>query len=104
VRGLVFLGFPLHRRKAPATERAEHLRALALPLLFVQGTRDELAEIGLVRELAASLGARATLREVEGGDHSFALRRSAGRSEAEVHAELAAAIAAWMRPLSSPSP
>jgi len=101
VRGLVFLGFPLHARNAPSTARAEHLRALELPLLFLQGTRDELAEIGLVRELAVSLGARATLRELPGGDHSFALRKSAGRSEAEVHAWLAAEIAAWMRPLSA---
>jgi len=69
----------------------------------VQGTRDELAEIGLVRELVASLGARAALRAVEGGDHSFALPKSAGRSEPMVQAELAAAIAAWMRPLSAPS-
>jgi predicted alpha/beta-hydrolase family hydrolase len=103
VRGLVFLGFPLHARKSPSLARAEHLRAVELPLLFVQGTRDELAEIGRVRELAASLGSRATLHELAGGDHSFALPKSAGRSEAEIHAALAAAIAAWMRPLSSPS-
>ena len=103
VRGLVFLGFPLHARKSPSLARAEHLKAVALPLLFVQGTRDELAEIGLVRELVASLGARAALRAVEGGDHSFALPKSAGRSEPMVQAELAAAIAAWMRPLSAPS-
>ena len=101
LRGLVFLGFPLHPRKAPARTRAEHLAAVGLPMLFLQGTRDELAEIGLVRELAVSLGARATLRELPGGDHSFALRKSAGRSEAEVHAWLAAEIAAWMRPLSA---
>lgn len=103
LRGLVFLGFPLHPRKTAATGRADHLRALTLPLLFLQGTRDELAEIGLMRELAASLGPRATLREVEGADHSFALRKSAGKSEAQVHGELAGAIAGWMRPLSSPS-
>ena len=97
VRGLVFLGFPLHTRKAPATTRAEHLRSVALPMLFLQGTRDELADIALVRTLVQELGPRATLRELDGADHSFALRKSAGKSEAEVHEELARAIADWIR-------
>jgi len=99
VRGIVFLGFPLHPRGAPATARAQHLHGVALPLLFLQGTRDELAELGLMRALAAELGPRATLHELEGADHSFAVRKSAGRSAAEIHAELARTIAGWLRAL-----
>ena len=99
MRGIVFLGFPLHPRGAPATARAQHLHGVALPLLFLQGTRDELAELGLMRALAAELGPRATLHELEGADHSFAVRKSAGRSAAEIHAELARTIAGWLRAL-----
>jgi predicted alpha/beta-hydrolase family hydrolase len=66
-------------------------------MLFLSGTRDDLAEIGAMRELCAELGSRATLHEVDGGNHSFELRKSAGRSSAEVHAELASALADWIR-------
>ena len=101
VRGLVFLGFPLHPPKKPSRARAEHLRAVAVPMLFLQGTRDDLAELALIREVCAELAPRATLREVDGADHSFELRKSAGRSSAEVRKELAAAIAEWARPLAA---
>ncbi|MGH9883918.1 MAG: alpha/beta hydrolase family protein, partial [bacterium] len=99
LRGLIFLGFPLHPAKKPSRVRADRLRDVALPLLFLQGTRDDLAEIAAMRELCGELGPRATLHEVDGADHSFALRKSAGVSAAEVHARLASAIADWIRPL-----
>lgn len=98
VRGLVFLGFPLHPPKKPARTRAEHLRAVTVPMLFLQGTRDDLAELGLIREVCGELP-HATLRELDGADHSFALRKSAGRSDDEVRRELAGAIADWLSPL-----
>ena len=72
-------------------------------MLFLQGTRDDLAELGLIREVCAELAPRATLRELDGADHSFELRKSAGRSSAEVRKELAAAIADWARPLAAGS-
>jgi predicted alpha/beta-hydrolase family hydrolase len=99
VRGLVFLGFPLHPPKRPGRTRAEHLRAVTLPMLFLQGTRDDLAELGLIREVCGQLAPRAVLRELDGADHSFAVRKSAGRSGDEVRRELAAAIADWLSPL-----
>ena len=97
VRGLVFLGFPLHPAKQPARARAEHLRAVTVPMLFLQGTRDDLAELGLIREVCGELAPRAVLRELDGADHSFALRKSAGRTSDEVRRELAAAIAEFTR-------
>lgn len=96
VRGLVFLGFPLHAAGRPATVRGDHLAAVKLPMLFVQGTRDRLAEPDLIRPLCRGLGARATLHEVEEGDHSFRVPRRTGRSEEEVLDEIAAVVAAWM--------
>jgi predicted alpha/beta-hydrolase family hydrolase len=74
VRGVVLVGFPLHPPRAPATERADHLPAAAGPLLFVQGSRDELAELALLRPIVAGLGARATLRVIEGAGHDFSRR------------------------------
>jgi hypothetical protein len=97
VRGLVFVGFPLHRRKAPSRARAEHLARVTLPMLFLQGTRDELADSELMRAVCGELGPRATLCEVTGADHSFAVRKASGRTDAEVLRELAATIAAWTR-------
>jgi hypothetical protein len=99
VRGLVFFGFPLHPAGAPGTRRAEHLARVAEPMLFLQGTRDKLAELDLLRPIVERLGARATLHVVEGADHSFALPKRAGRSEDEVLDELAGTAAAWTRTL-----
>jgi len=96
VRGIVFYGFPLHLPKKPAVERAEHLRRVQRPMLFLQGTRDELAELGLVTQVAAELGAHATLHVVEGADHSFAVLRRDGRTANEVFAELGETAAGWM--------
>jgi len=97
VRGLVFVGFPLHRPKEASTERAKHLDGVALPMLFLQGTRDEMAEIDLIRQVAAGLGDRVTLHEVEGADHSFHVLKRSGRTDVEVMEELADTIAAWAR-------
>jgi predicted alpha/beta-hydrolase family hydrolase len=99
VRGLVFLGFPLHAPGKPSRGRGDHLGETVLPLLFLQGTRDKLADLGLLEPLCGALGARATLHIVEGGDHSFAVLKRSGRHPDEVHAEIADAIAAWTRAL-----
>ena len=71
VVGLVFLGFPLHAPGKPSNERAAHLRDVRVPMLFLQGSRDDLADLALLRPVAESLGERATLKVFEGGDHSF---------------------------------
>jgi predicted alpha/beta-hydrolase family hydrolase len=89
VRGLVFLGFPLHPAKQPATERARHLADVTVPMLFLSGTRDELAELALLRPVVAALGERATLHVVEHADHGFAVLKRSGRTPADVLVELA---------------
>jgi len=96
VRGLVFLGFPLHPAGTPASERAEHLAAVSVPMLFLQGTRDALADLALMHPVIASLGARATMHVVDGGDHSFEVLKRTGRTADEIHDELADTIAAWL--------
>jgi predicted alpha/beta-hydrolase family hydrolase len=96
VRGLVFLGFPLHASGRPGAERGAHLREVGIPMLFLQGTRDSLAELALVRPLCDSLGARARLHVVEGGDHSFHVLKRSGRSDDAVQDELADTIAGWI--------
>jgi hypothetical protein len=97
VRGLVFLGFPLHPAGRPGTERAEHLSGVDVPMLFLQGTRDRLADLDLLQPVCRELGSRATLHVVEGADHSFGVLVRSGRSADEVMAELADAVAAWAR-------
>jgi predicted alpha/beta-hydrolase family hydrolase len=101
VRGLVFLGFPLHAAGRPSAERAVHLHEVAIPMLFLQGTRDALADLSLLRPLCESLGARARLHVVDDGDHSFHVRKSSGRSDEAAQDELADVIAAWTRPLAA---
>jgi len=96
VRGLIFLGFPLHAAGRPSDARAEHLSAVRIPMLFLQGTRDELAELTLLRPVIERLGARATLQLSEGADHSFHVRRDSGTTDAAVQAALVDAIAAWI--------
>jgi hypothetical protein len=95
VRGLVFLGFPLHPPGRPGTSRAEHLSEVRIPMLFLQGTRDEFAGLDLLRPVVAALGDRATLHLVEGGDHSFKMLKRTGRTEEDVMGELAETIVAW---------
>ena len=104
VRGLVFLGFPLHPAGKPAIERAKHLDQVALPMLFLQGTRDELADLALVRQVAGRLGKRATLHEVAEADHAFHVLKRTGRNDAEVLAELLDTAAGWMTGLAGGSP
>jgi uncharacterized protein len=96
VKGLVFFGFPLHPPGQPGTKRAEHLGRVTVPMLFLQGTRDALADLKLLRPICKGLGERATLHVVETADHSFHVLKSAGRSDADVLRELAQTAAAWM--------
>jgi hypothetical protein len=96
VGGLVFLGFPLHPPKRPGTSRAEHLDRVTVPMLFLQGTRDDLADLELIRTVIGRLGPRATLHVVDGADHSFAVLKRSGRTADEVLAELAGAVAGWI--------
>jgi uncharacterized protein len=97
VQGLIFFGFPLHPPKRPGTKRAEHLAKVKMPMLFLQGTRDTLAELDLLRPVAADLGARATLHVIETADHSFHVLKKSGRNDAEVLRDLVETAAAWMR-------
>ena len=95
VRGLVFFGFPLHPPKHPSTKRAEHLSQVTLPMLFLQGTRDELADLNLLGPVCAKLGERATLHVIETADHSFHVLKKSGRRDEDVLRELAETTAAW---------
>jgi len=96
VRGLVFLGFPLHPAGRPSDERANHLLEVQAPMLFLQGTRDQLADVQLVSALAERLGARATLKLFDDADHSFHVPARTGRKDAQVRAELLDALAGWI--------
>ena len=95
VAGLVFLGFPLHPDKQPGTTRADHLANVTLPLLFLQGTRDTLAELSLLEPIVKKLGSRATLHIVEHADHMFHVLKRSGRTDEQVLDELADTVAAW---------
>ncbi len=95
VSGLVFLGFPLHPAGQPGITRADHLERVPLPMLFLQGSRDALADLALLRPVVAKLGERATLRVIEGADHSFHVLKRSGRTDEQVLDELADAVDAW---------
>ncbi len=95
VQGLVFLGFPLHPPGRPGDSRAEHLARVQIPMLFLQGTRDDFADLKLLRPLVKRLGERATLHLVEGGDHSFHVLKRSGKTDADVMGELTEAIVVW---------
>jgi predicted alpha/beta-hydrolase family hydrolase len=97
VRGIVFLGFPLHPPKRPGTARGEHLQQVDVPMLFLQGTRDDLADLGLITGICTGLGARATLHAVDGADHSFSVLKRSGRTDVQVMDELADTITDWAR-------
>ncbi len=96
VRGLVFVAFPLHPAGRPGTTRAEHLARVEVPMLFLQGMRDALAELELLRPVAERLAPLATLHLVEGADHAFAVLKRSGRTGEEVLAELAVTTAEWI--------
>jgi predicted alpha/beta-hydrolase family hydrolase len=100
VRGLAFLGFPLHPPGQPSDTRAEHLSGVEIPMLFLQGTRDEFADLDLLRPLVARLGARATLTLFDDTDHSFHVPAKSGRTDAEVMSELLDVLANWITDLS----
>jgi predicted alpha/beta-hydrolase family hydrolase len=95
VRGLAFLGFPLHPAGKPSSDRADHLGDVKIPMLFLQGTNDKLAELGLLKPLAKTLGARATLHLVEAADHSFHVPVRSGRRDSEVMADVLDVFVAW---------
>jgi uncharacterized protein len=95
VHGLVFLGFPLHPAGRPSDERAAHLFDVQVPMLFLQGTRDELADLQLLRPLTARLGERAQLQLFQDADHSFHVPARAGRKDDDVRSEMLDALAAW---------
>jgi len=99
VRGLIFVGFPLHPAGRPSRARADHLAAVRIPMLFLQGTRDELAELSLIEALCRELGARATLHRSADADHAFHVPARSGRSDAEVLAGLVRECCGWMRAL-----
>ena len=96
VQGLIFFGFPLHAAGKPSSERGAHLAEVNVPMLFLQGTRDRLAELDLIRPLCRRLGKRATLHSVEGGDHSFHVPKRSGRTDEDVQNELAETVGAWV--------
>jgi len=95
VRGLVFFGFPLHPPNRPGTKRAEHLAKVSIPMLFLQGTRDTLADLTRLRPICADLGSRAALHIIPEADHSFHVPKKSGKTDAEVMTELAQTTAAW---------
>ena len=95
VAGLALLGFPLHPPGKPGDERGTHLADVKVPMLFLQGTRDEFADHGLIEPLCRRLGDRATLHLVEGANHAFKVPARSGRKDADVRAELADALVAW---------
>lgn len=97
VRGLAFLGFPLHPPGQPGTSRADHLDRVDLPMLFLQGTRDTFARLELLTPVCERLGSRATLHPVEGGDHSFGVQKRSGRTADEVMTELVETFVNWAR-------
>ena len=97
VRGLVFVGFPLHPAGKPSDERAAHLAEVDCPMLFLQGTRDELAALDQLQPVLRRLGGRATLVLLEDGDHSFHVRARSGRTDGETLEAMVEATAGWMR-------
>lgn len=96
VRGLAFLGFPLHPSGKPSIERAEHLRDVKIPMLFLQGARDKLADLTLLRPLLGRLGEHATLTVIDDADHSFHVPARTGRKDADVRREMLHVLAGWI--------
>jgi predicted alpha/beta-hydrolase family hydrolase len=101
VAGLAFLAFPLHPAGRPSQERADHLADVEIPMLFLQGTRDELATLDLLEPVVQRLGARATLKLLQEADHSFHVRASSGRRDPDVRQELVRALVDWIDGLQS---
>ena len=102
VRGLAFLGFPLHPAGAPSSDRAKHLFDVQVPMLFLQGTRDELAHLPLIESLASELKERSTLELFADADHSFHVPKRSGRTDAQVIGDLADALVHWLETTVAP--
>jgi predicted alpha/beta-hydrolase family hydrolase len=102
VRGLAFLGFPLHPPGKPSTSRAAHLSELKIPMLFLQGTRDDFAEMTLLEPIVKGLGGLASLHLVQEADHSFHVPARSGRNDREVMSEVLNALSAWIGGLANP--
>ncbi len=100
VRGLVFLGFPLHPAGKPSQDRSKHLFDVKIPMLFLQGTSDKLAELDQLNPVCKSLGTRATLKLFADADHSFHVPARTGRKDAEVLADVLDTLAAWIEGVS----
>ena len=101
VVGLAFFGFPLHAAGKPSSERGDHLNEVKIPMLFLQGTNDKLAELDLLKPVVKKLGSRATLHLVEAADHSFHVPARSGRKDAEVMTEVLDAFVAWITAIKS---
>jgi len=99
VRGLIFFGFPLHPPNRPGTKRADHLAKVPVPMLFLQGTRDTLADLKLLEPIARQLGPHAKLHIIESADHGFHVLKRSGKTDASVLTELAQTAAAWAETL-----
>ena len=95
VCGLVFFGFPLHPPNKPGSKRAEHLKKVTVPMLFLQGTRDTLADLTLLKPICKELGSLATLHIIETADHSFHMLKKSGKTDADALRELAQTTASW---------
>lgn len=104
VTGLVFVGFPLHPAGKPSIDRAAHLANVGCPMLFLQGTRDELAALDLLQPVVQGLGARATLSMFDDADHAFHVRASSGRNDAQVMESMLDAMVGWMHEVDVPGP
>jgi uncharacterized protein len=104
VQGLVFLGFPLHPAGKPSVERAKHLFEVQAPMLFLQGTRDELADLALMEGVCQKLGSRSTLQLFQGADHSFHVSARTGRRDSEIRVELLEALRDWINKALSRTP
>ena len=96
VVGLAFIGFPLHAAGRPSVDRAAHLSEVSIRMLFIQGTRDALAELPLIESTVAELGALATLLVIDGADHSFHVLARSGRNDAEAMSDVLDGLASWM--------
>jgi predicted alpha/beta-hydrolase family hydrolase len=101
IKGIAFFAFPLHPAGEPAVNRAAHLFDVEIPMLFLQGTRDALADVSLLKPVVRDLGEWATLHLAEGADHSFHVLKSSGRTDREVLAEILDAFAAWAATMSA---
>jgi len=104
VRGLVFFGFPLHPPNRPGTKRADHLAKVPMPMLFLQGTRDTLADLELLRPICNQLGSCATLHVIDTADHSFHVPKKSGRTAQDILHELAETAASWAEQIDQGTP